>query len=58
MCCLICGREVVGGEKVVLNGQMLCCCNDPFCKEQLDDYLDNIGTLPSRKYESQTTATK
>lgn len=34
--CIMCKRH---GSKV--SGTEIYCCNDPWCQEQVDDYLDN-----------------
>ena len=41
--CEVCGRPVGVGQRVEIKGRVVACCTDPFCEEQFDDFLDNIG---------------
>ena len=49
MQCFVCARETLVIHKVNLNGKIIGCCNDTYCQEQLDDYLDNTVSTTPRK---------
>ena len=40
--CKICGQP--GRRTAKAEGKLVYCCDDPYCQEQFDDYLDNVPT--------------
>ena len=38
--CKICGQP--GRRIAKAEGKIVHCCDDPYCQEQVDDYIDNV----------------